>query len=160
MEVFICGWNDTLSLYQHKTRYCLCSQPSSLVHFQSQAVPCFSCQDDHQIPLCNLRSRHHLCSYHCHQGSLFCGCWLHWFAWLTTSGPICKCLLSYRIHNVHLLLPSHLEKSTSNRDCPQHLPCRICCPLLRHQKTHHHPMSSPGTCPLLTPFLHNACHPC
>ena len=28
-------------------RYCLCSQLSSLVHFQSQAVPWISCQDDH-----------------------------------------------------------------------------------------------------------------
>ena len=54
----------TLCLYQHKTRYYLCSQPSSLVHFQSQAVPCISCQDDHQVPLWNLQSKHHPYSYH------------------------------------------------------------------------------------------------
>ena len=30
--------------------------------------------------------------------------------------------LLYRIHHVLLLLPSHLEKATSNRDNPQHLP--------------------------------------
>ena len=44
-----------LYLYEHKTRYCLCSQPSSSVYFRSQAVPCISCQDNHQVPLCNLR---------------------------------------------------------------------------------------------------------
>ena len=75
------------------------------------------------------------------------------------SGLICKCPCSYRIHHVLLLLPSHLQKTTSNRDCPQHLPCIICCPLLGHQKTQHHPTSSPRTCPLPAPFLHNSCHP-
>ena len=30
------------------------------------------------------------------------------------------------------LLPSHVEKPTSNRDCTQHLSCRICCPLFSH----------------------------
>ena len=34
----------------------------------SQAVPCTSCQDDHQVPLCNHRSRHHLYPNLCLQG--------------------------------------------------------------------------------------------
>ena len=57
-----------LYLSMNTRPHCLCSQPSSSVHFHSQAVPCISCQDDHQVPLCNLRLRHHLYPYHCLQG--------------------------------------------------------------------------------------------
>ena len=91
--------------------------------------------------------------------ALLCGCGLCWITWKRTSRPICKCLLSYRIHYVLLLLPSHLEKSTSNRNCTQHLPS-ACCPLISHPKPHHHPMISPRTCTLPTHDLHNSCHPC
>ena len=37
-------------------------------------------------------------------------------------------------NTVLLILPSHLEKPTSNRDYTQHLSCRICCPLFSHLK--------------------------
>ena len=37
----------------------------------------------------------------------------------------------------------HLEKPTSNRNCTQHLSCRICCSHLSHQETHHNPASPP-----------------
>ena len=51
-------------------------------------------------------------------------------------------------------------KSQLQTESTQPFPCRIYCPLISHQKTHHHPMSSPRTCTLPTHDLHNSCHPC
>ena len=156
LEIFFCGWNIALSLYEHKTRHCLCSQPSSLVQLQSQAVSCISCKDDHQVS----QTKASLSPL-----PLISRLIVMWM--LTLLGYMEENLrsylqvaLSYRIHHVLLLLPSHLEKLTSNRNCTQHLPCRICCPIISHPKNHPHPTGPPRTCTLSTHDLHNSCHPC